>query len=252
MNFKKGLYISFGFHAVVILLMTLKFIFFAPQTIDISQAVRVDMVELPDKAAQNELPEKVQEILKAKTIDEEVPAPEIDEKKIEEKKIKPLPEKKQTPDIDLNKNKQKQKSALDKLKKLSAIEKIKQELKSSDQKKSDLKAVPIKGRVLSAGTKIAGLDKLQSDQYLSQLDAQIKAHWSIPQWMIGKPFKATVWVRIAANGSVISKSMSKSSGNPTYDEYCMAAIDRASPFPPVPEKFSEVYKTDGVSFAFPD
>lgn len=254
MNFKKGLLISAGAHVVIVILLTIQVVFFKPEMIDISQAVRVDMVDLPDKLSDKQLPEKVQDILKQKEPVPVQPEPEAEEPK-EEKKVPPpkeLPTKTEkeidTTAVNIKKVQQKQKSAFDKLKKLSAIEKIKEELKNADDKKS----APIKGRVLSAGTKIAGLDKLQSDEYLTQLDAQIKAHWAIPQWMIGKPFKATVWIKLDPAGNVIFKQISKSSGNPTYDEYCLAAVEKASPFPRVPDKFTEVYKSDGVSFAFPD
>lgn len=254
MNLKKGLTISFGFHVVIILMMTVKFIFFQEKYVDISQAVRVDIVALPDKAQDQALPEKIQDILKEEPKPAKLPEKETEEppeKEIE--KPKELPSKKiVTPindAVNLNKAKEKQKNALNKLKKLSAIEKIKQDLKNSDDKKVQK---PIKGRVLSAGTKLTGLDQLQSEEYLSQLDAQIKANWNLPQWMIGKSFKARVSVKIDPTGSVISKKISQSSGNSTYDEYCLSAIDKALPFPRVPEKFSEVYKSDGVSFAFPD
>ncbi len=257
MNLRKGLIISFGTHIVVIVLMTIRFVFFTPQVIDVSQAVRVDMVTLPDKADQKMLPEKIQEILKEKTQPVEKIEPEPEDKKEAQEKPKELPPKKIEPKIEddkinLNKAKQKQKNAFDKLKKISAIDKIKQDLKNEVDKKSDSKNSAIKGRALSAGTKIAGLDKLQSDEYLSQLDAQIKSHWNLPQWMIGKPFKASVWVKLNPDGTVASKKIARSSGNTTYDEYCLAAIEKAAPFPTVPNKFSEVYKTDGVSFAFPD
>lgn len=252
MNLKNGLLISAGTHVVVVLLLTIQVVFFKPKVIDVSQAVRVDMVDLPDKLSEKDLPEKIQDILKEKEPVQPEPKPTEENEEIKEPPKKELPTKNEK-DIDLEtvnikKVQQKQKSAFDKLKKLSAIEKIKEELNNADDKKTK----PIKGRALSAGTKIAGLDKLQSDEYLSQLDSQIKAHWAIPQWMIGKPFKATVWVKLDPAGNVISKLISKSSGNPTYDEYCLAAIEKASPFPRVPDKFTEVYKSDGVSFAFPD
>jgi colicin import membrane protein len=256
LNLKKGLFISLSAHVVVVVAMTIKVFFLTPPTIDLSQAVRVDMVDLPDKISDTQLPEKIQDILKEKPKPAEQPPVE---KEAEEPKTSPEPEKSKAlplkkpvaPDttaINLNKVKQKQKNAIAQLKKISAIEKIKQELKKSDDKKM----TPIKGRVLSAGTQIAGLDKLQSDEYLSQLDRQIKAHWAIPQWMIGKPFKAHVLVRLSQNGALISKKISLSSGNQTYDDYCLAAVEKASPFPPVPDKLSEIYKVDGISFAFPD
>jgi colicin import membrane protein len=258
LNLRKGLFISFAAHIIVIILMTIRFVFFSPQVIDVSQAVQVDMVALPDKADQKALPEKVQDILKEKTPPAEKPEPEPEPEvqKAAPEKTKEIPQKKiiepKVDAINLNKAKQKQKNAFNKLKKLSAIDKIKQDLKNDTDKKLDSKNSANKGRALSAGTKIAGLDKLQSDEYLSQLDAQIKSHWNLPQWMIGKPFKASVWVKLNPDGTVASKTIARSSGNTTYDEYCLAAIEKAAPFPAVPNKFSEVYKTDGVSFAFPD
>lgn len=254
MNLRKGLIISAAAHACVVFLLTIQIFFFEPTIIDVSQAVRVDMVDLPDKLSDQQLPEKIQEILRQKETPPINPEPEEEDKKTdipEPKKELPVKNVKALEDqtaVNIKKVQQKQKNALQKLKKLSAIEKIKEDLKNSNEKKS----LPIKGRVLSAGSKIAGLDKLQSDEYLTLLDSQIKTHWSIPQWMIGKPFKATVWVKLDPNGKVIMKQISKSSGNPTYDEYCLSAVEKASPFPPVPDKFTEVYKADGVSFAFPD
>lgn len=265
MDLRKGLIISLIVHISIVILMTLKVVFFPEVRIDLSQAVRVDMVALPDKT--NELPEKEQAILK-----EENPAPKPEPKSEPEpeKETKlPEPEKKEKPKelpqkenkdhdaVSLEKTKAKQKAALDKLKKLSALEKIKQDVASDEQKKKHdsnkpTSTAPIKGRTLSAGTRLTGLDKLQSDNYLAQLDSKVKAQWTLPQWLIDKPFKARVIVRIDENGRVIFKAISQSSGNKTYDEYALAAVEKASPFGKVPDKFVDIYRVDGITFAFPD
>lgn len=243
----KGLIYSITFHLGVFLLLTINVLFFPKPLIDLSQAVRVDMVDLPDKT--NNLPEKVTDILK------ETPTPEPEkinkEEQTKEDKPKPikepLPKKNSEPEvIQIEKTKSKQKQAIEKLKKLSAIEKIKESVEKEKQ------ITPIKGRVLSAGTIPKGVDKLQSDTYLLQLDAHIKKNWALPEWLIGKNLKARVAVQFNEAGKIISKKVMASSGNPTYDEYCLKAIERAEPFPKPPEKFVDIYKIDGVQFGFPE
>ena len=264
MDLRKGLIISLISHISVVVLMTLKVVFFPEVRIDLSQAVRVDMVALPDKM--NALPEKEQAILK-----EENPAPQPEPQPepepenepkpqpVEKEKPKELPQKenKDHDAVSLEKAKAKQKAALDKLKKLSALERIKQDVASDEEKKKrdnskPTSTAPIKGRALSAGTRLTGLDKLQSDNYLAQLDSKVKSQWTLPQWLIDKPFKARVLVRIDENGRIIFKAISQSSGNKTYDEYALAAVEKASPFGKVPDKFVDIYRLDGVTFAFPD
>lgn len=229
----------------------MKVFLFPEPLLDLSQAVRVDMVALPDPQA---LPEKVEEILKEPTPPPKEPVQEKPEPAEKPTPVEAKPEKKaaakpEADAINIKKVKDKQKAALEKLKKQSAIDKIKEDLKKENEKKP---TVVFKGRVLSAGTVPTGLDKLQSENYLAQLDAHIKQHWTLPQWLIGKPFKARIHVKFDEQGKILFKKIVVSSGQPTYDEYCLKAIEDAEPFPAVPAKFAELYKVDGVQFAFPD
>lgn len=255
--------------------MLFKVVFFPDEILDLSQSIRVDMVALPDKIDQAELPPDMSAPAKENpppVTEEKTPDPVIAEP-TPEPKPEPLPEKKEKVDeeaIKLEKKKKaaelakkeekkikdKQKEALKKLKALSAIDKIKNEVKRENEEKAQTAAEnarrAYKGRVLSAGTSPTGLDKIQSDSYLSQLDAKIKAHWALPQWLIGKSLRTRVLVKFDHRGQLLSKRITQSSGQPTYDEYCLQAIERAAPFPAVPEKFSEIYKSDGVTIGFPD
>ncbi len=223
-------------------------VFYTPTLIDLTQAIRVDMVGLPSKETAR-LPEKAAR---------EISAPNVEEKK--ENKIEKLPEKvkpvKETPDnhiVDLKKVKNKQKEALDNLKKLSAVEKIKQELKNEAQQNlAKPNSAPIKGRVISAGSSITGLDKLEANTYLQDLDAQVKNHWALPQWLMNKPYKTQILVKFNADGKIISRSVLKSSGQTSYDNYCLQSVDEAAPFPKVPEKFTEKFSQDGVVIGFPE
>ena len=255
-KFNEGILVSVIVHLLIVAVFIIQVTFFSQPVFDLSQAVRVDMVTLPDKLAAHEMPQKIQDILNEKPINEkakETLAEKTEEKVVEktpEKKI--LPQKQLKPDleaINLKKIKAQQKSAVDKLKKMSAIDRLRQEEKNEPVIK---KPVVVKGRIISAGSTLTGLDKLQSDNYLLNLDGHIKQYWSLPQWLINKSFRTRILVKFDANGNVLFKQIVQPSGEPAYDSYCMQAIDQATPFPKFIEKFSEKYSRDGVVIGFPE
>ncbi len=227
--------------------MIVKVTLFPTQEINFAEAIRVDMVGLPEKYDSNTLPEKIEEPVKPeeKKLPEKVTEqkPKAEEKKAEEKKA---------PDtVKIDKAKNKQKEALEKLKKMSAIEKIKQDVQNEEKRKQANEKL-IKGQVISKGTALTGLAKIQSNEYLSRLDQKIKTNWQLPQWLIGKPLKTKILLKIKPNGEIADRQIYQSSGNPTYDEYSLLAVDKSAPFPVVPEKFTEVFSEDGVIIGFPE
>lgn len=266
MVLSRGTTISLIAHGTLLLVMVLKVSFFSKPRLDLSEAIRVDMVGLPEKynpaEKSSDMPEKIEKPAEP-TIEEKKPQPAAPEPKVEAKpepkpeakaepkQAKPDPKAKPEPDsIKLDKAKQKQKAALEKLKKLSAVERIREQVQK--EKVATETAKILKGRVISKGTALTGLDRIQSDNYTGQLDALVKSHWSLPQWLIGKPLKTKVLVKIESDGRVSDKKVVQSSGNPTYDDYCLQAVTKASPFPKVPDKFAEIYSEDGVVFGFPE
>lgn len=212
------------------------------------------MVDLPDKVEtslpssfekdktesiqeKKEEPQKTQE-----TLPEKVPV----EKKVDPQTVSLHKQKKKESEIE--KLKQKQKQALNKLKTKSALEKIKDELKNEKPKSNH----QFKGRALSPGMALTGLDKLQSESYLSQLDVAIKSNWALPEWLMNRNLRTRVQIKFNSSGELIYKKITESSGNQTYDDYCLQAIQNSSPFPHVPEKFSLIYQVSGVIIGFPD
>ena len=179
----------------------------------------------------------------AKPITEEKPKPESEVKKPE--KVKPKEE------TNLAKVKSKQKLALEKIKKLSALEKIREQVTKEAASKATGKA-KAKSRTIAAGTALTGLDKIDASQYLLLLDYNIKQVWTLPQWLMNKNLQAQVLVKFTTSGQILSTQVVKSSGNATYDSYCMQAVTKASPFPKVPEKFSEKFSIDGLVIGFPE
>ena len=243
---KHGLIFSIIAHLVVISFLSYKFNFQKKSQIDLTSAVRVDMVALPNKKNDFAMPTKNQ------TPPAPTPKPAPETVKDIKKENLPLKDKKTTQnekEINLKKSKQKQQDALKKLQKQAALEKIKEDLAKEKTKPS---AQPIKGEVISAGTRPFGIAKMEYDIFLAQIDSTIKSNWSLPQWLMDLPLQARVNVRIEPTGKLITAQISRSSGNPSYDEFCVAAVEKSAPFPEVPTKFAEIFKVDGFKVGFPD
>ncbi len=248
-QFVRNFFLSILAHVLLVAAFSIKFVFFPSESIIVESAVRVDLVGLPEKMQQ--LPPPVTEVTK------ETKSPPPAEKSKPEEKTPPPPETKvaKTPPeekaINLNKTKDKQKQAMDKLKALSAVEKLKNEMAQQDQAKN-APPKPVRGNVLSAGTSLAGLNKLEYDQYFGHLDIHIKNYWSLPEFMQNKDYKTQVKITFDENGFVTSKTITRSSGNIEYDNFVLDTVQRASPLPPPPEKFRDIVKYKGVILGFPE
>lgn len=259
----RGLGVSFAVHAFLFSFFLLKTVFFTPESIDYSQTVRVDIVGLPDKVPPAALPPPDIEEPKA-TLSTKVPEvekiPEKPVEKVVEKtpEILPVPKQKEPDAVSLEKTKSQQKNALDKLKAMAALEKIKAEAESERAKnaqgngKSNLGSMKIKGNVLSPGTSLTGIAKLQHDTYVSDLDQHIKKNWSLPEWLAKRDLTAQAVVYIDSRGNILGRKIVKTSGNPNYDDQVLETIDRSAPFPVPPEKFVAVVSVDGILIGFPE
>lgn len=273
----RGVGISFVIHAVIISFFALKAAFFDPEPIDFSQAVRVDMVGLPDKVEPKTLPAKTEENPKPALPQKEPVAEKPVEKTVEKKPepvkpepVKPAPKpvvakpevkapKTAKPEgINLEKTKTQQQSAIEKLKAMAALEKIKQDVAQEKTKvapgtgKDKAGTQKVKGNVLSPGTALTGLAKLQHDTYAADLDHHIKQHWAVPEWLANRDFKAQAKVYFDARGNILGRKIVKSSGNQSYDDAVLSTIDQSAPFPPPPEKFTAIVETDGILIGFPE
>lgn len=253
-EFGRGVLVSVGAHVAILALFLLKSLLFAPKPFDIPPSIRVDIVGLPDKiedlpAAPAPAPEpaKPAEPVKEKPKAQAKPEPK-----------KPLPVKKDDA-INLEKAKKaKEQDALNKLKSLEALDKIKDDVSAekAESEKARLEALAkasrqkVKGNILSPGSSLNGLEKIQYDEYAGLLDRHIKPHWQMPEWLARKGYRAQVVVRADARGTLIGRQMLRSSGNPDFDQYCLETIDRAAPMPPPPEKFVAIVANQGIVVDF--
>ncbi len=243
-EFKSAIKWSLIAHVAIVAIFTVKATFFQGEAIDYSAAIRVDIVALPEKLDPNQI---------------SLVKPEEKEKETTEKsKPVALPEKvepkaKDPEAINLKKTKSKQQEALEKLKKQSALDKIKNDVEREKTTNEALKKVAqVKGNILSPGTALTGLNKMQHESYIADLDRHIKERWALPEWMAKRDFKAQARVRIDERGQVISREIFKTSGNASYDDIVLDTIDQSAPFPVPPQKLAAIVSVQGILIGFPE
>ena len=228
---------SIIFHAAVFALFALKMVFLPSEGLDFSDAVRVDIVDLPDKISNP-----------AKTFESEAVAPPTEAKPVATPvEAKPVVQKTE-PTIDLTEKKKKRSEALRRIKAQEALAGIEDSLKEE----ANSKKPTYKGNILSPGTELRGLQKNQFDAYLSLINRRIKDNWQLPEWMAKQNLKAHALVMADRQGFVTKKTLVKNSGNKTFDDYVLDAIEKSSPLPPPPEKFTAILEHQGIILAFPD
>ncbi|MEK6772614.1 MAG: TonB family protein [Bdellovibrionota bacterium] len=248
----QGLKWSLGLHVGLVLFLMLKTYFVSNDVIDYESAIRVDLVGLPDKIDPKQLApaEPIAPPPKEKSEPPPAPPPAVEKEKLPDKsKIDP-------DSINLDAVKKKQQQALNKLKSLSAIEQIKKNLeeskKQNEKDRAQKAATQIKGNILSPGTELTGLNKLQHENYVGQIDRQIKQNWSIPEWLAKKDYQAQVLLKLDEKGLILSRHIVKSSGNANYDDAVLETIDKSAPYPSPPEKLIAIVGARGLLIGFPE
>lgn len=236
-------------HVGIFLAFTIQSVFFASEPLIFQSAVRVDLVALPDKITPDEPP--APPAPKTQEPKEEPPKKEPVVKKEPQKPKPKVVQKQDTDAIKLDKTKQK--SALNKLKQLSAFERLQERLAEQKRKEAEAaakKAQAFKGNEISEGTALSGVGKLQHDAYLSEIDRHFRNNWSLPEYLRNRGLIAEVVVRLDRVGNIIGSQLVKSSGNPTFDDIVMSAVQKSSPVPPPPDKFVRISELQGFLFRF--
>lgn len=246
----KAVITSVAAHLLVVAFFVVKAVFLPDESLDYESAIRVDIVGLPEKYDPNKKiePAPPKEEPKAEPVKEEKAKPQP------APKPKPVIEKAPEPDtINLNRTKSKQAEALKKLKALEALEQIEKEVGDGESKKNKKQIYQqLKGNVISQGSQLSGLNKLQHENYISTIDTHVKQYWKIPQWLAKKSLRAQARIKIDESGNVIEKVLLRSSGNGSYDDAVMETISNASPFPKPPAKFVSLVGGEGILLGFPD
>jgi colicin import membrane protein len=233
--FQRYLAISAGLHIALLLAYSLKIAIFPSDIIMVPDAIRIDMIGLPDKIQ-----------TQPKAAPKAAPPVEIAPAK---------PEPKAKPDVKTKDLKSEQKKALNALKQLEAMEALKAATpaKVSDQS-SDLKpSLPeYKGNAVTSGNSFTGISGLVAQEYWSVAKQHVHNFWALPEWLANLPLRASVVVLIDASGKVVKSEIYKTSGNSAFDNASLTAVEAASPFPVPPEKIRDTVIKSWMIFNFPD
>ncbi len=251
-------------HGLLFLALTVQSTFFSEAPLPLEKAIRVDIVGLPDKIqeespapiAEQPAPE-VEQPQKEEAPQPEPPKPEVPKPvaKVEAPAPKLPPLKTRDKDLDainLDKAKTKQQQALARLKQMEALEEIQKQVERDSKKKAVQAAsqVKYKGNVLNAGSELTGVNKLQAEGYIDDITKHILANWTAPAYYRNRNLKTRVMVRLDESGYVLGKEIIRSSGNPAFDELVLAAIQKSSPVPAPPAKFSKIASVEGFLISF--
>lgn len=228
---------SVVFHCVVIGFFLINAYFFPSEDLNIESAIRVDIVGLPEKFKNLPPPNPI----------EEVAAPPASKSKAE---AEPQPEaidlqaKKKAADLERRKAQQK---ALEKLKALDTISEL--EKAEADESK---KAGAVAGNVQNQGNALTGILQNQISTYITGIRDLVNSNWTKPKWMEDATLRAEAIVFIDARGVVTKRQILKTSGNSSFDDSILSAIDASSPFPAPPGSLAGVFKNKGFTLGFPE
>jgi colicin import membrane protein len=251
--------ISVVIHVAVFLFFTLRAVFFPSEASIFESAIRVDMVDMPDKItaqANAQTAEVKPEPKAAEPPPPEPKAPALPMKEPEATKPVVKESTKEPDAIKLQKEstvpKETQKQALAKLKQMDAFEKLQKKI-DDDKKQQALKAasqMAAKGNILSPGSELRGIDQLQSENYRGLVQKHMKQNWEVPHYIKKSNLITEVLVKFDSQGNILTKEVVKSSGNSNYDEAVLAAITKSSPVPAPPGRFSAIASIEGFTFVF--
>lgn len=242
---KRAFLISLAGHAIVFAIFFVRAVFYPTEPLVLEDVIRVDMVALPDKMpVQNLPPAPVAEpVAQPKPEPEPVAQP----KPVEAPKPVTIP-KPDAPTVSFDKNKRKQQDAA--IKKLEAMEKIKKMMEQEAANAKTSSPTVVKGNEISKGSALKGLARIEHENYLRTIDNGVKRHWNLPGWLANASLSARVRLFVDAQGNVIKKAITKSSGNDDYDSRVMATVDAATPLPAPPGSLVNVLAVDGIELEF--
>ncbi|NCN95540.1 MAG: TonB C-terminal domain-containing protein [Bdellovibrionales bacterium] len=242
-SLSKSISLSITFHIGLFVVFLLKMSFFPAQPIEIKRAIRVDLVGLPEKA--QKLPPPIKEEPKKVEVPQPKAEPTPTPPKPTPAKPKPAPTPaKPKPKVPTKKIAKSQESAINKLKAMEALEKIKEEKKEVPQE--------VKGNVVSEGNSLSGLEQIEYDRYFDEVEQMVYAQWALPEWLSSSDFRAQVLVLIDQSGYVTDKKIIRGSGNEMFDAEVMNTIEKSSPFPAPPARLKGILANQGIVFNFPN
>jgi colicin import membrane protein len=194
---------------------------------------------------QVELWDKLPPAPKSQAIEPEPPKPQPEPPKVEPPKPEPAKPEPSKPEVKPQPPKPDpavvQKIEREKREKLEKEKREKEEAakKKAEDDKKHREEDRAKREAQKAREDAAQLRKKEADAYVDRIRAKIRARANVPDTVVGNP-DVTFLVRVLPGGEVLDVTVTKKSGNPTYDAAIERGIRSASPLP-VPPASSELF-----------
>lgn len=182
--------------------------------------------------------------------EEKVVKPQIAPAPVEEKKVPLAPEKAVKKDAPKQKEEKPnaKKEALERLQRLSRMQKALERFSQEDDDEGEPDG-DNNGQVSSQAQAILG------NRYMTQVKAKVMPNFTMPnvisEQVCAALAPAMVVIRVAADGSIISKNLEKSSGNSHFDTALIQAINRTGKLPPPPDAIASRIRDDGIELYAP-
>ncbi len=216
--------VSLAGHALLFLFLLFSPQMFQSKPIEIKEAIRVDMVGLPDmkRPVQAPAPKKIKKEVKKS-------APKKPQKQSKKKALKKPPKEKPKPDPQKIQSAQSQ-----------AIADLREE------------KLLYKGEQVSKGSSQEGeVNALLISAYSARIKAHLNRNWNIPQFLADKNLRATMVIYINRLGQVTRIELEKSSGDESFDQIVIETIRVSSPLPEPPSELVRSLSREGIGFNFP-
>lgn len=84
--------------------------------------------------------------------------------------------------------------------------------------------------------------------YYSIIKDRVQAAWIYPEGFNANDVSIVISIKIGKSGRLIDSWVEKGSGNKNFDDSLINAVKKASPFPPLPQDFKNVYLETGLRF----
>jgi len=118
--------------------------------------------------------------------------------------------------------------------------------------RGSIKAAPAKKTAPMPAVTSSGISKeslqLKHKAYFSLIRDRVQENWIYPETLDNTKVSVIVSIRIGRDGELLKSWVEQGSGNRQFDDSLLKAVQKAAPFPPLPEDFTEDVLETGLRF----
>ncbi|HLC18096.1 MAG TPA: cell envelope integrity protein TolA [Thermodesulfobacteriota bacterium] len=129
------------------------------------------------------------------------------------------------------------------------LEGIRKRLSGAEGSRGSSEGVKNYGLTTSPGAGITAKNiDIKYQAYFASIRERVQENWIFPEEFDEGGISVIVSIKIGKDGRLMKSWLEKSSGDRRFDLSLMNAVEKASPFPPLPEDFNDDYLETGLRF----